>query len=477
MPGTIEKMYIAGYNVPALLALCYGATKKLAWTVKSMGDDFLVATCHGSWPVTGGEISLIVRECEITAAGDGGNIKQFQEAIENIKMAATGEQMAAWQLEIESLKEKAATTAGDQAEVSKWSTGLTAGSAYVTYAIIAINVIVFIAMAANGVSIFSPTGPDIIKWGGNYGPYTYTGDWWRLLSSVFVHIGIIHLLFNMFVLCYAGIFLEPMLGRLRFTVAYLCTGIGGSLVSLWWHHEPLVSAGASGALFGMFGLFIGLLSTNLIPQKVRRPLLQNIAIFVGYNLLFGLKSNVDNAAHIGGLISGLVIGYFFYFDLRNKEENTRIYTKPLLVCAVTLLCAFLFLKNAGPEPQPVDEEEFSKTLEHFAALEELAIGAMQPGDTASKEQYLSELKKTALNDWVECVNLFERADKLDLPAAMQVIRNDMLQYSKDRVQQTLLVIKATEEESDQYNIAIDSVQKKIDLVLEKLQSSGRSDTQ
>ena len=142
-----------------------------------------------------------------------------------------------------------------------------------------------------------------------------------------------------------------------------------------------------------------------------------------------------------------------------------------------MLCAFLFLKNAGPEPQPVDGEEFSKTLEHFAALEELAIGAMQPGDTASKEQYLSELKKTALNDWVECVNLFERADKLDLPAAMQVIRNDMLQYSKDRVQQTLLVIKATEEESDQYNIAIDSVQKKIDLVLEKLQSSGRSDTQ
>ena len=178
-------------------------------------------------------------------------------------------------------------------------------------------------MVAIGVSLISPTGEDIINWGGNFSPYTTSGDWWRLITCVFVHIGIIHLLFNMYALYTIGVYLEPMLGKTKYIVAYLCTGVFASLVSLWWHETPVASAGASGAIFGMYGLFLALLSTNLIPKQVRSQLLQSIGIFVFYNLVYGMRSGVDNAAHIGGLVSGLMIGYIYYLQLQKKRGIQR----------------------------------------------------------------------------------------------------------------------------------------------------------
>src|SRR6185503_435126 len=122
---------------------------------------------------------------------------------------------------------------------------LSSGNQYLTYAIMGLNVLVFLAMVFSGVSILKPTGIDIINWGGNYGPLTLSGDWWRLISCVFVHIGILHLLFNMYALYMVGVYLEPMLGKTRFIAAYLATGICASLASIWWHDEPVASAGAS----------------------------------------------------------------------------------------------------------------------------------------------------------------------------------------------------------------------------------------
>src|SRR5689334_12007874 len=92
----------------------------------------------------------------------------------------------------------------------------------------------------------------------------------RMITNVFVHIGILHLLFNMYGLYFVGRFLEPMLGKVRYITAYFCAGVIASLVSLYWHrNENIVSAGASGAIFGMYGVFLALLTTHLIPKSVR----------------------------------------------------------------------------------------------------------------------------------------------------------------------------------------------------------------
>ena len=93
-------------------------------------------------------------------------------------------------------------------------------SVFVTYALFAVNVLVFLAMVVGGVSLGSPTGADLLKWGATYGPYTMNGGWWRLLSATFVHAGIIHLAFNMFVLLDLGVVAERLFGNWRFLLLY-----------------------------------------------------------------------------------------------------------------------------------------------------------------------------------------------------------------------------------------------------------------
>src|SRR6202011_2677222 len=111
----------------------------------------------------------------------------------------------------------------------------------------------FVAMVATGVHWLSPTTADLIKWGADYGPRTTAGEWWRLGSSMFLHLGIIHIAFNMVVLWDIGRFTERLLGNAGFLIVYVLSGLFGSLASVLINpHIP--SAGASGAVFGLYGV-------------------------------------------------------------------------------------------------------------------------------------------------------------------------------------------------------------------------------
>lgn len=219
---------------------------------------------------------------------------------------------------------------------------------YATYTIIGINVLVFILMLFDGAGLLDSNTLVHIKWGSNYSPLTLSGDWWRLITNIFIHFGIIHITMNMYCLYSVGVYLEPILGKVKYIAAYLCTGILASITSLWWHSEGVNSAGASGAIFGMYGLFLALLTTtNLIPKKIRRALLQSTVIFVVYNLVYGIKSGVDNAAHIGGLLSGFILGYLYVINhltrrktLDQKHSDRGIMS--LIIWGVTFLFVILW---------------------------------------------------------------------------------------------------------------------------------------
>jgi membrane associated rhomboid family serine protease len=179
-----------------------------------------------------------------------------------------------------------------------------------TQALFGINVAVFIGMLLSGASFMSPSSENLLNWGANYGPYTLSGDWWRLLTSCFVHIGIIHIGFNMWCLWSLGGLAERLYGRITFVCIYLLCGISGSLGSLWWHATPAMSAGASGAIFGIAGAVIasiklGEFSSGAMAQGV----MQSLIAFVGFNVVFGAVSgSTDNACHFGGLAAGVVLG-------------------------------------------------------------------------------------------------------------------------------------------------------------------------
>lgn len=197
--------------------------------------------------------------------------------------------------------------------------------------IVDLNLLVFLLMAFKGLGFVSFHTDDLLYWGANYRPAVENGQWWRLFSSTFLHGGIMHLIANMYGLVFAGMFLEPVIGTRRFAIAYVATGLLASGASLWWH-PATVSVGASGAIFGIYGVLLLMLLRGIFPKGAGAALLASTAVFVAFNLLMGLAGNgIDNAAHIGGLLSGLLIGQLFYPALKKEKEAEEKVEKTTLV--------------------------------------------------------------------------------------------------------------------------------------------------
>lgn len=171
------------------------------------------------------------------------------------------------------------------------------------------NVAVYLAMALSTQSgIDSFANQDLLAWGANYGPAVAEGAYWRLLSSVFLHGGALHVANNMVILWLLGELLEKPVGTARLALIYLLTGLGSSLASLAWHTET-VSVGASGAIFGLMGATLVLAWRRALPADLRGTVVVLVAVTGGLNLLFGfILPGVDNAAHLGGLVLGAILG-------------------------------------------------------------------------------------------------------------------------------------------------------------------------
>ena len=185
------------------------------------------------------------------------------------------------------------------------------GEHFATSIILDINIIVYVVMIISGVHIMSPNGMDLLEWGANRRYETINGGWWRLVSSMFLHGGIMHIFMNIYGLVISSIFVESSLGRVKYFVLYFLSGIIGSLASIYWY-ENTISVGASGAIFGLFGAILAMVVIPSKNREVRKAIFYMIAPFVVINLLFGLTGGIDNAAHIGGLISGFLIGLIFF---------------------------------------------------------------------------------------------------------------------------------------------------------------------
>jgi membrane associated rhomboid family serine protease len=190
----------------------------------------------------------------------------------------------------------------------------------VTPVLIFLNIGVFIAMVVAGLGVVSFSGKDLLAWGANYAPMVSAGQYWRLLTSTFLHGGLMHLAFNMYALLLAGLLLEEKIGWLRITILYLLSGIIASMASV--AYSDSVSVGASGAIFGLYGGVLAFILTRVFPKQFTGAFIISIAIFVGFNLIMGFAdAQIDNAAHIGGLVSGFVIGLLMSFTLPKAKED------------------------------------------------------------------------------------------------------------------------------------------------------------
>lgn len=179
-----------------------------------------------------------------------------------------------------------------------------------TYLLLAMNIIYFMVIELLGSSMDIP---HLIQFGAKYNPLIMDFEWWRIISSMFIHIGFIHLFMNMLALYYLGTAVERIYGPMKFLFIYFLAGIVGGLASFAFTIN--VSAGASGAIFGLFGalLFFGLHERKIFLQTIGR----SIIFIIVFNVIFGFMApQIDNSAHIGGLIAGFIGSAIFHLPER-----------------------------------------------------------------------------------------------------------------------------------------------------------------
>ncbi len=179
------------------------------------------------------------------------------------------------------------------------------------------NIVVFISMVFAGLNIVSPTPDELLEIGGNRRSEVINGEYWRLLTSVFIHGGIMHLSMNICGLIIGGCLLEDLIGSVKLIVTYTLCGLAASLASIYWH-ENTISVGASGAIFGLYGLILSFTIFKIYPDNMRKTSWILLGLYAGVSFLFGFSGGIDNAAHFGGLISGLGIGGLLI--IINKNE-------------------------------------------------------------------------------------------------------------------------------------------------------------
>lgn len=192
-----------------------------------------------------------------------------------------------------------------------------------TLLLVAIGIVFVVESLRGGGS----TDPRVLlAMGANHPQLIAEGQWWRLVTSMFLHIGILHLLLNGWALYQLGVLFEVWLGSIRLLLTYFVTGIAASLASAFFTQQ--LSAGASGAIFGLLGALIAFLTRrrgNLVPGA--RSLLGQLVLWAVINIVYGFNSHViDNNAHLGGFVTGFLLGLFLreHRRLRPAPEYPEI---------------------------------------------------------------------------------------------------------------------------------------------------------
>ena len=284
--------------------------------------------------------------------------------------------------------------------------------AVVTPALLAINIGVFLVMAALGIRVLGGRPDEYLRFGANFAPLTTGGEWWRLLTCTFVHFGVVPLAINMWALWDTGRLTERLFGNVGFTALYLFAGVAGSSASMLWNQQ-VIGVGASGAVFGVFGALLAYMTVqrDSIPAHVINRLRASSSVFVVYSLLCGFtQAGIDNAAHLGGLAGGFATGLILARPLDPLTRHRRNVQRALLaalLAAVTLpTAAWLTPDTSRVYRQAI---ALQKEIEVFSAAENELLAAFQGVVDQSHHGKLSdadalrELRIRILPEWDRAV--------------------------------------------------------------------------
>jgi len=461
------------------------ACEKLNWTITTINDEELIAESTVTLPTWNEKITInyqfedpfVLSQSNGNQIYDRGRNKkntevffdQFNELRKEIRTNFAEEK--ALSNYIITTAETSQTNKNLEVTVSQFyspfSVLIPTKNYIITPILLFINILLFFIMYFSGVDFFSPTIKDIIQWGANYGPLTTDNNWWRLLSSVFIHFGFVHLIANCYALAYVGLFIESHLKKFGFLFLYLFCGLLSSLSSLYWN-EDLVSAGASGAIFGMYGILLVLLATKTILKKLNANTIFFIVFFVIINLLDSFKEGIDGAAHVGGFVSGIVFGSIFAF-LKTKRKMALAIAS--IITLITVPSISFYCKSKKIYIYKIIE--YQNRMQEFVDMEKMALEAYSTYAGDDTEDVLYMIQDRGIYYWDENIKLIKELDRLYLPKNIHENNQKLELYCTLRKKVYQLAYKKIKENTSMYDGPIGNLNNQILELLQEMEKNQK----
>lgn len=321
-----------------------------------------------------------------------------------------------------------------------------------TIILVVLNTVLYISMVANSpeFTLGLQKSQTLIEWGGNFGPLTLASEPWRLITCTFLHANLPHLLVNLCLIAYVGSEMERTLGTLRYLWVYLVSGLVGSLVSV--EFQPWnVSVGASGAIFGIFGAAffnVGGVPFDEVLKTIKRRVI-TLAIMILVAIAPGFfMPGIDNSAHFGGFIAGLVLG--FAFVARGNKQYRPLVIGSYATMTLGPLLAFLLVLaqyhgdlRLKSQPLYVAGEAALTAKKYDLALRDFdqALAVLGDSDKYKKERSAALKGKTgalillkryddALDNWEITYSITEEKDQGKLLPTKALIKQRQQKYEE-----------------------------------------------
>ncbi|CAM2188450.1 rhomboid protease GluP [Paraburkholderia sacchari] len=319
---------------------------------------------------------------------------------------------------------------------------------WVTWAIVASNVLVFILMIGKGADFRNIDLPTLIAFGGNFGPHTLNGEVWRLLTASFVHQSLEHVALNMLILGFAGAVVERQYGNARFAALYVFAAITGNLASLCSHYW-LCNVGASGAIVGVIGAllaYVARFQSTMGPMERSRYF--NICAWIAIYCLYAgfTHSRVDAANHLGGLLGGFILGWILGLPPSETDpQPTRLHTS-VFACAIAAIAIVGLGLRAVHETASPDAQKllaYAQMMER-ASLIELRLNREMKmlGSMIKTPDRRKEFSTLIYNStWPKWNELFDMVANAPLPEGSPLIatRSAEMRYCDDMRQAVFLM--------------------------------------
>lgn len=264
-------------------------------------------------------------------------------------------------------------------------------------AVMLLCVAVWVANVVSGMSMMQPPADALFRWGANSASAVQDGQWWRMVTAMFLHGGVLHLALNMYALWEAGLMVTRLFGNRGFLVVYFGAGLAGNALSLHFSGQSGVSVGASGAVFGVAGALLAAVIQHRgkFPMGRSKQMLMSLGLFIFYSLAYGFsRQGIDNAAHVGGLLAGLVTGWLL---LEKIDDSATPLRRQVAMAGAAALCAAATVALVlFTPPARRDMALYFSDLRQWNELQKDMTGVMQSVRTDADRSRAGQLKDDAL---------------------------------------------------------------------------------